>query len=158
LNRPLILCLGNEVLTDDGFGAVVANRLASSNRFNLKADIIFAPLAGFGLIDLLSGRERVLIIDTIQTGINPPGTLTLQSAGVFTPSNHLTASHQINLPIALKLADLLNLKMPRQIEVLTVEAEDVETLSEQLSPPVQSAVDEALILIENWILQNKMEN
>ena len=122
-----------------------------------RVDVVFAPVAGFRLLDLLTGREKVLIVDTIQTGRAAPGTLHSFPAGAFTPTNTLTISHQISLPTALELGRRLGVDMPQVVDVVAVEAGDLETLSEELSPPVRRAIGGALSLIRKWISQNAME-
>jgi hydrogenase maturation protease len=156
----LILCLGNEVLSDDGFGPEVARRLHDLKIEDDDTEVIFAPLAGFALIDLLKFRERVLIVDTIRTGGHPAGYLHRFPAGVFTPSRCLTTSHQISLPTAIELGKMLDCSMPERIDVLAVEAEDVETLRESLTPSVASSVDDAVEYIQNWLAaeSKEMEN
>lgn len=150
----LILCLGNEILSDDGFGPEVARRLQEESERNLLADVIFAPLAGFSLLDLLAEREKVLIVDTIRTGAAAPGTLRHFPANALTPSHSLTTSHQISLPTALELGKRFSIKMPQVVDVLAVEAQNLETFSEQMTPPVHSAVERALQFIHEWILQH----
>ena len=157
LKPLLILCLGNEIISDDGFGPEVARRLMMNDDLSEDVEVIFAPVAGFKLLDFLTGRKKVLIVDSIRTGSDSPGTLHRFSAGVFTPSYHLTTSHQINLPTALELGRILGVDMPEVVDVVTVEAEDLETLSEELSPPVRQAVDGAVTLIKEWISQNTIE-
>jgi len=151
LTRHLVLCLGNEVLRDDGFGCVVARRLSEEPELSNEVEVIFAARAGFALLDLLANREHVLIVDTIRTGKAPPGTLHYFPAGKMAPANHLINSHQMSLPTAMEFGKKLGASMPLQIDVLAVEAEDVETLSEELSPPVADAVNAALAQIHRWI-------
>ncbi|MBU0691317.1 hydrogenase maturation protease [bacterium] len=148
----LILCLGNEVLSDDGFGPVVASRLRELGIEDNNTEVIFASLAGFVLIDLLKCRDRVLVVDTICTGEHPAGTLRKFPFGVFTPSRSLTTSHQISLPTAIELGKILGCTMPAQIDVLAVEAEDVETLQEELTPAVAGAVEDAVEYIKEWLV------
>jgi hydrogenase maturation protease len=158
LLKPLfVLCLGNEIVSDDAFGPVVARQLTSETEICRRADVIFAPVAGFSLLDLMAGRRRVLIVDTIRTGKSAPGTLHSFPAGVLTPSQHLTTSHQISLPTALELGKRLGYDMPDQIDILAVEAHDLETLSEELTPPVRAAVNDALRYVRDWIERNYVE-
>jgi hydrogenase maturation protease len=154
LKPLLILCLGNEILSDDGFGPEVAKRLVESGDFADQAEVIFAPLAGFQLLEHLAGRHKVLIVDTIITGKVEAGTIKLYPAGVFTPSQHLNSSHQINLPTALELGRQMGMEMPQVIDVLTVEAQDVTTLCEELTPEVRLAVTEAVAEIKKWLAKN----
>lgn len=157
LKPDLILCLGNEVLRDDGFGAEVARRLEKVRRPENDVEVIFAPLAGFALLDLLASRERVLIVDSIRTNKSQPGTLMFFKACLLVPGNHLINSHQMSLPTALKLGTELGLTMPLQIDVLAVEVEDVETLSEELSPSVAGSVDDAIKAVQSWISSSRRE-
>jgi hydrogenase maturation protease len=157
LKPLLVLCLGNEIISDDAFGPAVARELAKETEMSRRADVIFAPVAGFSLLDLLTGRRKVLIVDTIRTGKAVPGTLHSFPAGVLTPSHHLTTSHQINLPTALELGKRLGYAMPERIDILAVEAQDLETLSEELSPPVRAALPEALRLVRKWMARNREE-
>lgn len=153
----LILCLGNEIVGDDGFGLVVAQRLDSQNGLGNRVDIVFAPIAGFALLDYLADREKALIVDTICTGKNHPGAIRFFSVSEFTPTNHLYASHQINLPTALELGKQLGVNMPRQVDILAVEAKNIDTFMEELSPPLKDAVDDAVSIIIDWIQHNSIE-
>jgi len=153
----LILCLGNEIITDDRFGYEVAYELTNDANILNCADVIFAPVAGFGLLDILAGRGKVLIVDTIRTGMAASGTIHSFPAGTNAPSNHLTSSHQIDLPTALELGKRLGVEVPTSVEVIAIEAQDLETLSEVLTPPVRSGVGKAVQLIKQWISVNSQE-
>lgn len=115
-------------------------------------------MAGFHLLDLFQGRDKILIVDTIVTGTAAAGTLHSFPAGVLTPSKHLTTSHQISLPTALELGKRLGLKMPEVVDVVAVEAQDLETLSEELTQPVRDALDGALARIRAWVAENAVED
>ena len=145
-----MLCLGNDILSDDALGSVVAKRL-NGNGFGAAVEVIFAPTAGFGLLDLLKDRSAVLIVDAIITGKAEPGTVHFFPAGILTPSYNLINSHQINLPTALELGKQLGMAMPSEIQVVAVEAQDVETIGEQMTPPVEKAVETVLTAVKSWV-------
>jgi hydrogenase maturation protease len=151
VKRALVLCLGNEILSDDAFGAVVAERLSEIDSLQPAAEVLFASTAGFNLLEFLRGRDRVLVVDTIVTGTVDPGTLHFFPAGTLTPSYNLINSHQMSLPTALELGKQLGLGMPSEIDVLAVEAQDVSTLREQLTPEIEASVDTAIARILGWI-------
>jgi len=157
LKPILILCLGNEIASDDGFGPFIASSLLEQGEIDDCVEVVSAALAGFSLIDLLANRKKTLIVDTIITGRCPPGTVNLFAAGMLTPSKNLITSHQISLPTALTLGKMLGAEMPPLVDIVTVEAEDIETLSETMTPAVQQAVGKALNLINDWILLNRIE-
>jgi hydrogenase maturation protease len=150
LKPILVLCLGNDILSDDAFGVEVAKALAASPPVD-SADVEFAPVAGFSLVEMLCHRKKALIVDTIQTYDCPPGTIHFFPAGQMAPSNHLVSSHQINLPTALALGTELGLDMPDVIDVLAVEAQDLTTLGCAMTPSVEEAVPDAVNRIGDWI-------
>ena len=146
----LVLCLGNDILSDDALGPVIAKRL-NGNGFDASVEVVFAATAGFGLLDLLKDRKAVLVVDAIITGKAEPGTVHFFPAGVLTPSHNLINSHQINLPTALELGKQLGMAMPSDIQVVAVEAKDVETIGEQMTPPVEQAVETVLTAVKSWV-------
>ncbi|MGB5107034.1 MAG: hydrogenase maturation protease [Candidatus Zixiibacteriota bacterium] len=147
----LILCLGNEALSDDAFGPTIARRLEMRLCPCDRVEVVFAPVAGFALLDLMQKRERVLVIDSIQTGSVPAGTLHFFPMGRMTPSRNLTTSHQMSLPTAMELGRRMGYAMPEEIDVLAVEVADVTTLSEAMTRQVEAAIEGALEQIEKWV-------
>jgi len=150
----LVLCLGNEVLSDDRFGAEIAELLRGDD-FGPDVELLFVSAAGFALVDLLANRRSVLIVDTILTGTSEPGSIHYFPMGNLTPSKNLVNSHQINLPTALEFGRKMGYAMPDDIQVLAVEAQDVTTLSERLTEPVAAALDETTLRIRSWIEQKR---
>jgi len=149
----LILCLGNELISDDGFGAVVAQFLQDDADLTAKADVIFAPTAGFALLDMLSGRVSVLIVDAVQSVGGKPGMLTGFASDLLAPGYNLVTSHQISLPTAVAMGRCLGVQMPDEIDILAVEAADLLTLRQELTPAVQLALPAAVAYVKEWVLR-----
>lgn len=152
----LVLCLGNDVLSDDAFGPAMEGRLRARGHVDDKVEIIFAPLAGLELLDLLAGRSKVLIVDSIVTERSAVGFIHFFPMGMLAPSKNLTSSHQISLPTALELGRQFGYDMPGEIDVLAIEAEDVETISEEMTPSVVAALGSAENIVHKWI-REKLE-
>ncbi len=152
----LILCLGNDVLSDDAFGFRVGEALTCDG-VDSHVEVVTAAVAGFALLDLLDGRDSVLIVDTVVTGKVEPGELHFYPRGHWTPSRGLITSHQISLPTALELGKMLGHRIPKVIDILAVEASDVTTLSEEMTEPVSSAVPDAVAMIKQWIRDKTSE-
>ncbi len=156
--KPLVLCLGNEVLSDDGFGPAVGARLRGDPAFLARCDLAVASLAGFALLDLLQGRDRVLIVDAVDPAAmgawsgpaRGPGVLHFLPGCKLVPSHNLVGSHQLSLPVALELGRRFGYAMPRTLDILACEAQDLRTMAERLTPPVQQAVDRAVALAGRW--------
>lgn len=158
LKSTLILCLGNEVLSDDAFGPTIAQKLESEPLLRDDVEVIFAPVAGFALLDLLQHRERVLVIDSIVTETGLPGSLHFFPMGHLTPSRNLTTSHQMSLPTAIDLGRKMGYVMPEHIDVLAVEVQDVTTLSEHMTPRIKSAIEPAITSVKQWLASHTQED
>ena len=134
--RIRILCLGNELLSDDAFGIVAAEELRS--RFP-QLDVVFTTDAGFHLIDYLSDTELLVVVDTIQTGKVSPGTVLLfRNTDIMAPSG--PSPHYVGLFETLQLGRKLLLPVPGEVIILAVEAVDCLTLGGEMHPAVKSAV------------------
>jgi len=137
--RTLVLGLGNELASDDAVGVLVAR--AVRERIADGTDVVESSASGMALIEILAGSDRAIVVDSILTGRNPPGTITelgLEQIGrVVAPS-----LHQAGLPEMAAVAERLGLEFPSETRVLAVEVRDPYTLGGPVSTPVAAAVDE----------------
>jgi hydrogenase maturation protease len=146
-----ILCLGNELLADDAFGLVVAEELR--RRFP-QMDVVFTTDSGFHLLDNLLEANLICVIDCIQTGNVPPGTLyVLRSSDM--KSSFGPSPHYVGLIETLQLARELLLNVPNDVIVLAVEAADCLTIGGKMHDAVKSAVGMVVDLVaelaQNWM-------
>ncbi len=132
-----VLCLGNELLADDAFGAAVAERLAS--RAPPDVEVVFTANTGFGLIDFLLDVDRLIVVDTIATGKAEPGTVRVvrECDVAEVPGG---SPHYIGLFEALALARALEMPAARQMAIVVVEAADSITVGGAMHPAVATAV------------------
>jgi len=151
-----VLCLGNEVLSDDALGYWASELLAHDLRVTSCADVEFAARAGFALLDLLADRRRALIVDSICLG-GVPGTIHYFPMRTDTPGRHLTGSHQLSLPAALALGVKLGYRLPDQIDILAVEASDVTTLGTHMTPAVRATLPRLADLVRTWASGRAMD-
>ena len=149
--RTLVLGLGNELAADDAVGVLVTR--AVRPHLAGVADVVASSASGMALIEILAGYDRAIVVDSIRTGRNPPGTITelgLEEIGrVVAPS-----LHQAGLPEMAAVAERLGLGFPSETRVLAVEVLDPYTLGGPVSPPVAAAVDElerrVCACVERW--------
>jgi hydrogenase maturation protease len=106
-SKTLILGLGNPILSDDGVGLIVAERLKGKVD---GVDVISTPLTGLHLLDLLVGYDALFLIDALITTENPPGELKFISPDEI--SLPTLSSHGFNLLEILKLGKKLGLSVP----------------------------------------------
>lgn len=143
-NKTLVLGLGNTILTDDGVGIYVSRQAATACS---RDDVTFgeACVGGLRLLEIISGYDRVIIVDAIQTPGGRPGVLRYLHPGNLQGSLHAGSTHDLSLPGALALGRSLGLPLPqdKDITILAVEVEDVLTFGETCTGQVQAAIPQA---------------
>jgi hydrogenase maturation protease len=144
--KTLVLGLGNPILTDDALGIIVAEQV---ERRLHGEDVVVgqATAGGLGLLDLVVGYERVIIVDAIRTESGQPGQMYRLSPDQFHGSLRAASTHDLTLAAALDLGQKLHKGVPREVLILAVEAEDVETFGEELTPQVAAAVPQIVKLV-----------
>lgn len=133
--RNLVIGIGNLLRADDGVGIHAAKRLKEERPDVEAVDI---STASIDILDLIRGRDNVVIIDAIKTGAEP-GTIQRITSRELR-SNDVTSSHALDLCGILTLGRLLYRdEMPKKLVVLAVEAEDINSYSSKLTTKVQLA-------------------
>lgn len=143
-----VLCLGNKLLGDDAMGCVVADEL--QRLVSQDVDICCTPESGLHLLDCLLGVRRLVVVDTVQTGNAPPGTIYrfLASELPMVPGG---SPHYVGMCETLALARNLGLPVADEAIILAVEILDCLTLGEEMSPAVRSAIPAVVEMIRNMM-------
>jgi hydrogenase maturation protease len=150
--KTLVLGLGNPLLKDDSVGLRVAKMLREILPQNEQIEIDEDYWGGLRLMERMIGFDRAVIIDAIQTGA-APGTIHVLSPDDV-PTQRSASAHDMNLPTALALGRQAGAYLPdsKDILLIGIEAADVQTFDESLSPEVEAAlphaVDAALFALE----------
>lgn len=154
--RAVILGMGNTLLSDDGIGIILKRHLEKI--LGRQTDIEFCETSwgGFRIIDLLQGYDYAVIIDSIKTGSKPAGFIHLMKPSDFLPTLRLTSYHDINFITAVKLAESLNTKMPKNIDIIAVEIENNNTIAEKIDESLIPSMNNALDFIIKLLIENKM--
>jgi hydrogenase maturation protease len=143
-----VLCLGNELLGDDALGCEIAARLRQFASQDV--DICCTPESGLHLLDCALGVRRLVVVDTVQTGNAPPGTIYrfLDSELPIVPGG---SPHYVGLCEALALARKLGLPVADEVIILAVEAADCLTLGAAMSPQVRSTMPALVNIIRDMM-------
>ncbi len=143
-----VLGLGNDLLADDALGVVVA--CALRDRHGPALDVIDTIETGFGLMDHLLGADRMVVVDTVQTGHEPPGTIyVLEEKDVDTAPG--TSPHYVGLFETLAAGRALELRVPQSLVIVAVEAHDCMTVGGPMHPAVEAAIGEVTRLVEELV-------
>jgi len=142
--KTLVLGLGNTVLSDDGVGIYVTRELKAS--LNKREDIAVeeASLGGLGVLDIITGYDKVIVIDAIRTRDGKAGTIYRLNSDSLNITQHTASTHNVNFAAALELGRKLELELPDDIVIYAIEAADVNTFNEECTPEVKLAIPQCI--------------
>jgi hydrogenase maturation protease len=150
VNSPcplLVLGMGNLLLEDEGLGIRALEILQQQYEIPSGVDCLDGGTTGMGLLDDMSRREHLLVLDACQTG-EPPGTL-VRLAGDDVPVyfGMRISPHQMGLSDVLATLELSGEK-PAEVTVLGLVPQSLDMcleLSELISQKLESLVDAAVL-------------
>ena len=145
VKNVLILGLGNPLLGDEGIGVRVVEELA---RLKLPdgVSVVEGGTAGLGLIALMEGYERVIVVDAADMG-HPPGHVVrfTPSDAKFKTAGGPLSLHQVGLGEVLALAQALEVA-PAALIIIGVQPGRVEGRT-RLSPELEGAIPQIIRIV-----------
>ena len=142
--KTLVLGLGNPILHDDSIGLRVAQELRGQFDGDPDVEVTEDYWGGLRLMERMIGFDRAIIIDAILAG-SEPGTIHLLSPDDI-PTQRSASAHDVNLPTALEFGRRAGAQLPRasEITLIGIEAVDVQTFDESLTPELECALPHAV--------------
>jgi hydrogenase maturation protease len=146
--KTIIVGLGNPILGDDGVGWKVAEELKKHLSPDMPIHVELLSLGGLSLMEHLIGYERAILIDAIDSDLEPGSIITsklseLPDVAAF----HTSSAHDISLQNALKLGKSMGADLPEQVTVVGIATNHVYDFSEELSRPVSQAISKATRIV-----------
>ncbi len=140
--RTLVAGFGNVLRGDDGFGVEVIRRLREADPPGDGIKLMDVGTGGIRLAqELLSGYDRLIIVDAMTRGGAAGSVYVLELDGVAAPER---VDMHLALPAsALAVAKALG-ALPARVFMVGCEPGEVNELSTELTPPVQAAVGDAI--------------
>jgi hydrogenase maturation protease len=148
--KTLVIGLGNPILGDDGVGWVVAHKISAGpaeTHHDVRVECL--ALAGISLMEQMVGFEKVVLVDSLNTGVYKQGevvTFTLDCLEDLT-HGHSASAHDLSLKKALQLGRTMGARLPddRDVHIVAIEARHVYEFGEKLTPEVEAAVPLAVV-------------
>jgi len=153
--KTLIIGLGNPILGDDGVGWKVAKELTALIDPDTSVEIDCASLGGLSLMERMLGYQRVIVIDSMETGESPEGCVKVFPLAALENqyAGHLASPHDVSLTTALQAAQSIGAKIPTRVDIVAIEAKNVYDFSDDLSLKIEKAVplaaEEVLKLLDD---------
>ncbi len=147
-----ILGCGNTLMGDDGVGIRAIERLQQI-QLPPNVEIVEAGVGGLAILSWIEDADKVVIIDAVQTGNEPPGTVYAFTDKELPPSEMFMLSlHDLNLVDTINVGRLVQ-KMPAEIVIIGVEVKRVAEFTRELTPEVEGALPEVIDLVLKEIRQ-----
>lgn len=135
----VVIGIGNPVLSDDSVGLKIVRDLERS--LAGAPGVVCKELysGGMRLMEEMAGYQRAVIVDAVVSEGGRPGDVYPFDLSAMRETRNTNSSHDASFAVALELGRLAGLDLPAEISVWGVEAGDVETVSEELTPEVARA-------------------
>lgn len=145
--KIMVLGVGNILYSDDGFGIKVVERLESDYSFPDHVTIVDGGVLGVNLLGVISGAERLIVVDTILNRGAPGDIHRLEGDAIPNRILGKNSMHQVDLLEALSLCRLIG-NVPKTV-IIGVEPQDIQTLNPELTPTTAQQVD----IVVNLVLE-----
>lgn len=140
--RARILCLGNELVGDDGAGLRVG-RVLRALALPPEIAVELRRSVGLDLLDLLDPEEELVVVDAARTG-GPPGQVRSFPLAELDAVDGAPPCHGLGLAEVLALAARLGAGLPPRTTVVTIEAAALDRYGSALDPRVEEAIPRAV--------------
>lgn len=135
----IVIGVGNPVIADDALGLAVAHYLQKQLTGSSGITVTEVHNGGLELMESMAGYDRAFVVDAIVAG-QPPGTIYRLGVDDVASTRNTSTTHNGSLSTALELGRLVGLKIPGVVRIWAVEAADVSSFCERLTPQVERAV------------------
>jgi hydrogenase maturation protease len=149
--RTLLLGVGNLLLSDEGVGLRVLERLVTSYELPEEVQALDGGTLGLDLLYYLEGTENLLIVDAVEMGKEAGSVIRLEGDEVPSFLSLKVSPHQVGIPDVLFAAKLRDI-CPRNVVLWGVQPGSLEP-GLQLSPQVEAQVDELVDQVLDQLAQ-----
>ncbi|WP_044469497.1 HyaD/HybD family hydrogenase maturation endopeptidase [Mannheimia massilioguelmaensis] len=140
--KPLILGIGNILLSDEGVGVRVVQQLEKNPNFIPHFDIVDGGTCGMELMDSLANRDYLIIIDAVLAGKLPGEVIILKDEQVPKMFSHKISPHQLGISDVLSALWLTD-EYPKNLCLIGIQPESLEPHI-GLTTTIQNAIPEVL--------------
>ncbi|MBN1223882.1 MAG: hydrogenase maturation protease [Candidatus Aminicenantes bacterium] len=157
--KTLVLGLGNDLYGDDGVGPCVVRRINCDP--DVRKEMAFCSenvhfeecaISGLGLLDVIIGYDRLILIDTIKKAEPTPGKVTILKESDL---RHIPgpSPHYVSVPQAIEIGRRIGVQVPGRIDIIAVEAKNMYNLGEGLTDEMTRAIPKIIRELRNLLEQ-----
>lgn len=156
MKRAVIICIGNELVADDGAGYAVYQALKDVS-FDCDVRLLFLGLGGIDLLEELDGEELLVVVDGVQLGGGPGTVHVLDWDAIPAQDYRPVSGHGIGVREAINVArKIYPDRVPDMTYMVGVEGKCFDRLGQGLSPEVAAAIPKAVEAIRSLLTTSEV--
>lgn len=140
--RVVVLGIGNILLSDEGVGVRVVERLEAEYALPPEVEIIDGGTCGMEMLEQLENLDALVVVDCVRHGQPPGAPVLLKGEAVPVFFKTKLSPHQVSLSDVLASLEFTG-RAPKYTSIVGIQPESLETGME-LTPTVQARVPELL--------------
>jgi hydrogenase maturation protease len=153
----LVIGLGSPIMTDDAIGLEVVQEIEDMHLEGVETRQ--EAVGGLDIIPLMWGYRNVIIVDAIQTEMYEPGTIMFFDPEDFDETIGDASAHDINLATAMRIGREMEPEMmPDKVCFIAIEAEDIGTVNEGMTPRLVEAKPSAVRAVLHQLEQVRAQS
>ncbi len=149
-----VVGLGNELLSDEGFGIHIVRELKSLPSPSLKIDFLEGSVSGHTLLPLFFDYEYIIFLDVLRADDEPGSIYSFPMDDVSYVDKMITSFHDIGIEDVYKLAKMMGSKARCHVVAIVPECID------KIGSPTKTLMDrkEKFISIVNDLILKCLSN
>ena len=152
MKSALVVCIGNDLVADDGIGYAIYDELVADTTLPENTRLKLLGLGGMDVIEEIEGEDLLIVVDALQLGFDSGTVHVLSWSELPYMEPRPVSGHGIGIREAIEVAKRLQAdKVPKEIFLVGIEGECFDQLGKGLTPIVSQAVPEAVTAIRNLI-------
>lgn len=148
----LVLGVGNLVMSDDGVGVLVAQKIQQMYRFPGNVEVMDGGTLGLDLLPRLENITNLILIDAVETGKKAGTCIRLYGQELPIALETKVSPHQMGLKDLLAVSELMG-HSPKEMVLIGVQPGSIEMeigLTPEVEAQLETLVSNVLIELKNW--------
>jgi len=152
VKNTLVLGLGNILLSDEGLGVRVVERIQERYEFPSVVQVLDGGTLGFDLLPYVENANHLLVVDAVEMGATPGTLARLEGEEIPAFLGVKISPHQIGLAdllVAARLSDIY----PQELVLWGAQPESLDVgleLSPSVAAQVETLVERVLAELRRW--------
>lgn len=152
--NALVICIGNDLVADDGVGHVVYNELTRRD-LPQGTRLKLLGLGGMALLGEFSGEDLLVVIDAVQFGVSPGTVHVLDWEDLPEGGSHVSC-HGIGIREAIEVSKKLYPETtPKSVYLVGIEGQCFDQLGKGLTAEVAASIPSAIEIITGIVAKQQ---